>query len=195
MTNSEVFLDFVGKHYDDIKYRCKQVCLRNNRIYSDDTFHDTILKIDSVIKRKGGLKDMSEMGIKNYFVRSYVNALIDTSRNSYNKKRAQDVDPISFEWKDDEIAVLRDKVIKDFFEDFSVLYILMSVEEKFTSEEFYLFKLKMMCGMTYKQIYDKTRIKYSRDKIVGVTRWVRETLSRQEIKRVFDNIYGELIMN
>jgi hypothetical protein len=51
----------------------------------------------------------------------------------------------------------------------------------------------MLCNKTYKQIHDETKIKKSRDKIIEVNKWVKHNLTRDIIKKEFNEIYGDLI--
>ena len=69
------------------------------------------------------------------------------------------------------------------------------VELNFDAEHFYLYRLKTLCGKTYKQIHDETQIKKSRDKILEVSNWVKQNLTRDMIKAEFLDIYGDLIEN
>ena len=54
------------------------------------------------------------------------------------------------------------------------------VELNFPPEQLYLYKLKMICNKTYKQIHDETKIKKSRDKIIEVNKWVKNNQTRDE---------------
>lgn len=194
MTDEQKFLSTVGEHYDELKTICKEICKRNREKYSDDIFQDTIIKIAALITKKGCLKDMTTKGIMNYFTRSFVNNLRCEKRYAYVAKRDHN---ITTQEMNDKYELqhnhLKDKLIKDLFEDFSILYIMHMVEENFSSEGFYLYRLKTLCGMTYKQIYDKTKIKKSREQIVNINNWVKNNISKQDILKVFNNVYGNLI--
>jgi uncharacterized protein (DUF433 family) len=47
--------------------------------------------------------------------------------------------------------------------------------------------------MTYKTLAEKTRIKGVRQKVVTVKRWLQQNLSKDEIRKEFYEIYGDLI--
>ena len=139
---------------------------------------------------------MSDNGIMRYFVRSYVNNLRMEKRYAYHKKRDYNITQEEFNDRyEQSLSSKRDKIIKDLLEDFSVLYIMKLVELNFPPEQLYLYKLKMICNKTYKQIHDETRIKKSRDKIIEVNKWVKNNLTRDVIKKEFFDIYGDLIEN
>ena len=193
MTPIETYHNIVGKNYKHLIHICKEVCKKNREQYSEDILNDTVIQIHNIIKKKGQLDDMSEKGILNYFTRSYVNNLRCEKRYAYIKKRDHNITQEEFnERYEKSLTSKQDKIIHDLLEDFSVLFIMKQVELNFDSEHYYLFKLKTLCGMTYKQVHDKTHIKKSRDKILEVSKWVKENFTRKMIKEEFMDIYSDL---
>lgn len=196
MTPEETYLDIVGKNYKHLIHICKEVCKKNREVYSEDILNDTVIQIHKLIIKKGKLDDMSEKGIMNYFTRSYVNNLRMEKRYAYVKKRDYNITQDEFNSSFEKSLESKDaKILHDLLEDFSVLYIMKQVELNFDAEHYYLFKLKTLCGMTYKQVHDKTNIKKSKDKILEVSRWVKDNLSRRIIKQEFFDIYGDILDN
>lgn len=192
----DVYFTCLNKNYNNLKQVCKDVCKRNQEQYSEDTLNDTVIQIHKIIQKKGKLDDMSDNGIMRYFVRSYVNNLRMEKRYAYHKKRDYNITQEEFNDRyEQSLSPKRDKIIKDLLEDFSVLYIMKLVELNFPPEQLYLYKLKMICNKTYKQIHDETKIKKSRDKIIEVNKWVKQNLTRDVIKKEFFEIYGDLIAN
>ena len=186
----------ISQNYNNLKQVCKDVCKRNKEQYSEDSLNDTVIQIHKIIQKKGKLDDMSDNGIMRYFVRSYVNNLRMEKRYAYHKKRDYNITQEEFNDRyEQSLSSKRDKIIKDLLEDFSVLYIMKLVELNFPPEQLYLYKLKMICNKTYKQIHDETKIKKSRDKIIEVNKWVKQNLTRDVIKNEFMSIYGDLIEN
>lgn len=186
----------ISQNYNNLKQVCKDVCKRNKEQYSEDALNDTVIQVHKIIQKKGKLDDMSDNGIMRYFVRSYVNNLRCEKRYAYHKKRDYNITQEEFNDRyEQSLSSKRDKIIKDLLEDFSVLYIMKLVELNFPPEQLYLYKLKMICNKTYKQIHDETRIKKSRDKIIEVNKWVKQNLTRDVIKKEFFDIYGDLIEN
>lgn len=192
----DVYFTCINKNYNNLKQVCKDVCKRNKEQYSEDSLNDTVIQIHKIIQKKGKLDDMSENGIMRYFVRSYVNNLRMEKRYAYHKKRDYNITQEEFNDRyEQSLSSKRDKIINDLLEDFSVLYIMKLVELNFPPEQLYLYKLKMICNKTYKQIHDETKIKKSRDKIIEVNKWVKHNLTRDVIKKEFFEIYGDLIAN
>lgn len=193
MTPIETYHNIVGKNYKHLIHICKEVCKKNREQYSEDILNDTVIQIHNIIEKKGQLDDMSEKGILNYFTRSYVNNLRCEKRYAYIKKRDHNITQEEFnERYEKSLTSKQDKIIHDLLEDFSVLFIMKQVELNFDSEHYYLFKLKTLCNMTYKQVHDKTHIKKSRDKILEVSKWVKENFTRKMIKEEFMDIYSDL---
>lgn len=192
----DIYFTCLNKNYNNLKQVCKDVCKRNKEQYSEDALNDTVIQVHKIIQKKGKLDDMSDNGIMRYFVRSYVNNLRMEKRYAYHKKRDYNITQEEFNDRyEQSLSSKRDKIIKDLLEDFSVLYIMKLVELNFPPEQLYLYKLKMICNKTYKQIHDETKIKKSRDKIIEVNKWVKQNLTRDVIKKEFFDIYGDLIEN
>ena len=186
----------ISQNYNNIRQICNDVCKRNKEQYSEDALNDTVIQVHKIIQKKGKLDDMSDNGIMRYFVRSYVNNLRMEKRYAYHKKRDYNITQEEFNDRyEQSLSSKRDKIIKDLLEDFSVLYIMKLVELNFPPEQLYLYKLKMICNKTYKQIHDETKIKKSGDKIIEVNKWVKNNLTRDVIKKEFFDIYGDLIEN
>ena len=186
----------INQNYNNLRQICNDVCKRNKEQYSEDALNDTVIQVHKIIQKKGKLDDMSDNGIMRYFVRSYVNNLRMEKRYAYHKKRDYNITQEEFNDRyEQSLSSKRDKIIKDLLEDFSVLYIMKLVELNFPPEQLYLYKLKMICNKTYKQIHDETKIKKSRDKIIEVNKWVKQNLTRDVIKKEFFDIYGDLIEN
>lgn len=196
MEQLTTYFNCIESNYDNLQKICQDVCNRNKEQYSPDIFNDTIIQIHKIIQKKGQLDDMTCDGIMRYFVRSYVNNLRCEKRYAYIKKRDLNITKDEFNEQYEKSQFSRqEKIIKDLLEDFSVLYIMKMVELNFDAEHYHLFKLKTLCGMTYKQIHDKTHIKKSREKIIEVNNWVKENITRKKIKEEFQEIYGELLEN
>lgn len=186
----------IRQNYNNLRQICNDVCKRNKEQYSEDALNDTVIQVHKIIQKKGKLDDMSDNGIMRYFVRSYVNNLRMEKRYAYHKKRDHNISQEEFNDRyEQSLSSKRDKIIKDLLEDFSVLYIMKLVELNFPPEQLYLYKLKMICNKTYKQIHDETKIKKSRDKIIEVNKWVKQNLTRDVIKKEFMSIYGDLLEN
>lgn len=195
MTPNEEYFNVIKQQYNELKRICREVCKRNGEKFSEDIFQDTIIKINNIITKKGQLDDMSEKGIMNYFTRSFVNNLRCEKRNSYIAKRDHN---ISQETMNERYELthspLKNKLIKDLLEDFSILYIMKRIEDNFDNQSCHLYRLKTLCGMTYKQIHDKTHIKKSREIIIDINNWVKCNITRDEIWKVFQDVYGNLII-
>lgn len=115
-----------------------------------------------------------------------------------NQKRdlnveADDVDVMYEEWCNNNKEDSRTKILSDMWKDFSCLYIMMLVEDNWDDEHFYLFRLKHLCNMTYKQLTDKTGIKGVRQKILDVKQWLKDNLTKEDINKAFQLAYGDLL--
>ena len=157
-----------------------------------------IIKCYKRIQKKGQLNDKTPYGIESYLIKSYFNYLIDIKRSAEKQKRdlnynSDNIQDLYEEFYNANNDTARTKIASDLFKDFSILYILTKVEDNFDDESFYLFRLKHLCEMTYKQVYEETKIKGARQKILEVKAWVQDNVAKEDIKNAFNAVYGELL--
>ena len=162
--------------------------------FSEDIFNDTIIKCYELLEKKKSMKDESPKGMDNYFLKSlYLNTMME-KRYSYVKKRSHDIDVNSvLSSRDNGDSQVQSKLVKDLKTDFSVLYIMIQVEEHFDQQHFYLYRLKTLCEMTYKDICNKTQIKGARNMIIEVRTWIQNNIKKEDIDKAFYETYGDLI--
>ena len=197
LKDSEKFLKFVGENYEKLKYKYYNFCKEKGYNWDEDIFSDTILKVYDSIEKKGGLKDNSQYGMECYFFLSYRNNVKRDSMYARNVKRDKNItsDNVSLLYEDfvNKTSVSSEsKLINDLFVDFSVLYILNKVEENFSKEHYYLFRIKYLSRLTYKQVAEKTKLKGTRAKIIEVKNWVKENVSFDEVKSEFYKFYSDI---
>ena len=197
-TDQEKFITYIGAHYNDIKDKLQMLCRKNGQQFSEDSYHDVILKCHKAIKKKGKLKDSSAYGIESYLIRSYMNHEIDLKRVANVAKRdlnynSDNITELHEKWYNDNHSDAREKIKSDMYKDFSCLFIMSKVEDNFDQEHFYLFKLKTLANLTYKQLQDKTKIKASRQKVINVKNWLKDNVTKDDIKSAFNAMYGNLM--
>ena len=198
MLDQDVFINYINDHYTQLKNKYWKFCQEKQYTWDEDIFSDTILKCYDCVVKKGELKDKTPQGIENYFFNAFQNNIRNERRYSRNKKRdlnytAEKIAIVYENWYNENHNDARVKIVNDLFKDFSILYIMTQVEDHFDAEHFYLFRIKTLCNLTFKQLADKTNIKASRRKCIEVMRWVRENIKKEDIRTVFFQVYGDLI--
>lgn len=196
--DNRLFINYISDHYNQLYYKYRQFCKEKDYQWDEDIFQDTIVNCYSAITKKGKLQDTSNQGIENYFFKSFKMNLMREKQYARNMKRdlnveADDVDVMYEEWCNNNKEDSRTKILSDMWKDFSCLYIMMLVEDNWDDEHFYLFRLKHLCNMTYKQLTDKTGIKGVRQKILDVKQWLKDNLTKEEINKAFQLAYGDLL--
>lgn len=196
--DNRLFINYISDHYNQLYYKYRQFCKEKDYQWDEDIFQDTIVNCYSAITKKGKLQDTTSQGIENYFFKSFKMNIMREKQYARNQKRdlnveADDVDVMYEEWTNNNKEDARTKIVSDMWKDFSCLYIMMLVEEQFDDEHFYLFRLKHLCNMTYKQLTDKTGIKGVRQKILDVKQWLKDNLTKEEINKAFQLAYGDLL--
>ena len=197
MTDNEYFLDYIGKNYDEIKKRFKSYCYNKHQPWSEDIFQETIIKCHDLIKKNGEIKDKSNQGIENLFFMAFKTNIIRELEYAYVKNRDENITGEALKDKYEEYKQYNeisseDKVLKDAFQDFSVNYILSKVEENFNTIDFRLFRIKLFYNTTYKKIKELTKIGNSKQRIVNVQKWIKDNISKEELKEAFEEYQQQL---
>lgn len=198
MQDETLFLNYINDHYNELKRKYFKFCQEKQYDWDEDIFSDTILKCYDCIVKKGGLKDKSAHGIESYFFIAFRNNIMNEQRYSRNKKRDRNINSDSINdlyevWYNANNNDARVKIVNDLFKDFSILYIMTQVEDNFDEEHFYLFRLKTLCNLTFKRLSEITQIKASRKKVIEVMHYVKTNITKEEIRKVFYELYGDII--
>lgn len=199
MKDEQLFINHINDHYQELKNKYFKFCQEKQYDWDEDVYSDTILKCYETIKKNGKLKDTTPYGIESYFFRSFKNNIMNEKNYGRVKKRdmninSDNINDIYDVWYNDNFSDAKVKIVNDLFKDFSVLYIMAMVENNWDSEHFYLFRIKTLTpNMTFKKLADITKIKGSRKKTIEVIRWVKENIKKEEIRKVFYELYGDII--
>lgn len=188
------YLTYVGTNYKNLMKRMKAFCSDKGYIWDEDVLADTFLKVHDRISKKG-IEDSSDDGFENYTFMAFRQNVKREALYARVKKRCEteDVHILYERYFNSTKTSSTEKIQGDLFKDFSLIYILMKVEENFDEDHFYLFKLKHLCGMTYKELSEKTKIPNARKKVLTVMHWLKKNITKDEIAKRFDETYGYLI--
>lgn len=199
MEDKDKFIKHINDNYDILKRKFTKACRDLQLELDDDVFQDTILKCYESIQKKKRLNDNSPYGIESYFFQALKQNIKRSKQYAYVQKKdanitSDNVHLLYEEWSNANKTSAKEKLASDLYKDFAVLYILKMVELNFDEECFYLFRLKyLMPEMTYKRLAEKTKIKKVREKVCQVKQWIRENITKQQIKSEFYDIYGSLL--
>lgn len=199
MEDKTRFINYINDHYNQLKLKYRRFCTEKQYDWDEDIFSDTILSCYTAIEKKGKLNDTSNQGIENYFFRSFKQNIQREKQYCRVSKRdlnynSENINEVYEEWYNENNSPARVKLLNDLWKDFLVLFIMTKVEDNFDSEHFLLFRLKYLIPqMTYKKLQEKTQAKKCRQKVVNVKNWVRDNVSKDEAKKIFTLMYGDLI--
>lgn len=197
MKDEETFLLHINDNYERLRGRYMKFCHEKQYQWDEDIFSDTIVKCYDTIKRKGRLDDNTPDGIENYFFKSFKINLQREKQYSRNAKRdlnlTDSLESIYEDYYNNTNITPTEKIRNDSWKDFATLYIMMAVEQQFDYEHFHLFQLKMLCNLTYRELAQKTNSKGVRNKVLAVKQWVKDNISKEQIKRAFDEQYGKML--
>jgi len=199
MSDARLFLEYINDNYEILKNKYKTMCIQNQLNWDEDVFSNTILSCYNAINKKGKLDDTSNQGIENYFFRSFKQNVQRERQYCRVSKRDlnynSDSINLAYEnWFNDTKDTAINKIRSDLYKDFATLYIMHRVEDEFDAEHFRLFNLKTLIpDMTYKKLQEKTKCTSCRQKVIDVRNWVRNNVSKAEIKKAFNLMYGNLL--
>ena len=199
MTDARLFLEYINDNYEILKNKYKTMCVQNQLIWDEDVFSNTILSCYNAINKKGKLDDTSNQGIENYFFRSFKQNVQRERQYCRVSKRDlnynSDSINLAYEnWYNDTKDTAINKIRSDLYKDFATLYIMHRVEDEFDAEHFRLFNLKTLIpDMTYKKLQEKTKCTSCRQKVIDVRNWVRNNVTKEEIKKAFNLMYGNML--
>lgn len=199
LNDQTLFINYINDHYQTLKNKYRRFCIEKQYDWDEDIFSDTILSCYTAIEKKGSLNDKTNQGIENYFFRSFKQNLQREKQYCRVSKRdmnynSDNINDVYEEWYNENNSPARVKLLNDLWKDFLVLFIMTKVEDNFDSEHFLLFRLKYLIPqMTYKKLQEKTQAKKCRQKVVNVKNWVKDNVSKDEAKKIFTLMYGDLI--
>ena len=87
MEDATIFLNYINDNYDKVGGTLKLLSAQRKMKYSEDAFHESILRCHKAISKKGYLKDKSPYGITSYLIRSYFNLINEEKRSAKVRKR------------------------------------------------------------------------------------------------------------
>ena len=197
MTDEETFIRHINDNYGRLQGRYMKFCHEKHYQFDEDIFSDTIIKCYDTIKRKGRLDDNTPEGIENYFFKSFKINLQREKQYSRNAKRdlnlTDTIEELYEDYYNSTNMTSDEKITNDLWKDFATLYIMMAVEQQFDHEHVHLFQLKMLCNLTYRELAEKTNSKGVRNKVLAVKQWVKDNITKEEIKKAFDEQYNHFL--
>ena len=197
MKIEERFINHISNHYDELKDRFQAFCYNKHYTWDEDIFSDTYLKCYEVIKRAGDMANPTPKGMEDYFFRSFKQNTVREKQYARNTKKDSniiDVQSAYEEYYNDNNVTALHKVQRDLYNDFSVMYLAKQLEQNVDAQSFYLWRLKSFIPkMTYQRLSQLTGIKGCRSKVVACKNWLKDNVSQKDIKKAFDNEYGQIL--
>ena len=185
---ADKWLQYIGTIYEE--YRMKYFKMANDLNYkvSEDMLNDTILACYNSIARNN-LSDTTEQGMRNYLFRAFKVNLNAISNYDKRKDVVDDLSALAEQYENQGEATYN-KIKKQLFEDYSLIYILEQVENNFDTISFNVFRLKTMLEKcTYQKLRDITKVRDCKKRVVKVMKWLRENITEKEILTNFKKQY------
>ena len=185
---ADKWLQYIGTIYEE--YRMKYFKMANDLNYkvSEDMLNDTILACYNSIARNN-LSDTTEQGMRNYLFRAFKVNLNAISNYDKRKDVVDDLTALAEQYEFQGEATYN-KIKKQLFEDYSVIYLLNKVEDNFDTISFNVFRLKTMLEKcTYQKLRDITKVRDCKKRVVKVMKWLRENITEKEILTNFKKNY------
>lgn len=184
---ADKWLQYIGTIYEE--YRMKYFKMANDLNYNvnEDMLNDTILACYNSIARNN-LSDTTEQGMRNYLFRAFKVNLNAVSNYDKRKDVVDDLTALA-ERYETQGETTYNKIKKQVFEDYSVIYLLNKVEDNFDTITFHCYRLKTMLPCTYQKLREITKVKDCKKRVVKVNKWLRENITEKEILTNFKKQY------
>lgn len=184
---ADKWLQYIGTIYEE--YRMKYFKMANDLNYNvnEDMLNDTILSCYNSIARNN-LSDTTEQGMRNYLFRAFKVNLNAVSNYDKRKDVVDDLSTLAEQYETQGEATYN-KIKKQLFEDYSLIYILERVENNFDTITFHCFRLKTMIPCTYQRLREITKVKDCKKRVIKVNKWLRDNMTRQDIYNAFISDY------
>lgn len=151
------FLELSGKMYTKNKEKWSKMVDG----FNEDTYNDTILKVyDSILKGADTGGDL-----QGYWFKSFKNNLNREKDYSHRKNR-EDIDPFD---------VLKEKEYEENNINlyYSAIYdILLKVKHQFNRKTFEVFRMYLLCDMSYEKLNELTGLSDCKERITKVRKWL-----------------------
>ena len=185
---ADKWIQYIGTIYEE--YRMKYFKMANDLNYNvnEDMLNDTILACYNSIARNN-LSDTTEQGMRNYLFRAFKVNLNAISNYDKRKDVVDDLTALAEQYETQGEATYN-KIKKQLFDDYSVIYLLNKVEDNFDTITFNVFRLKTMLEKcTYQKLRDITKVRDCKKRVVKVMKWIRENITEKEILTNFKKQY------
>lgn len=184
---ADKWIQYIGTIYEE--YRKKYFKMANDLNYkvSEDMLNDTILSCYNSIARNN-LSDTTEQGMRNYLFRAFKVNLNAVSNYDKRKDVVDDLSALAERYENQGEATYN-KIKKQLFDDYSLIYIFEMVENNFDTITFHCFRLKTMVPCTYQRLREITKVKDCKKRVIKVNKWLRENMTRQDIYNAFIHDY------
>jgi hypothetical protein len=200
MSDQDKFINHINDHYTELKWKYFKFCNEHQYPWDEDIYSDTIVKCYDTIVKKGKLSDTTPQGIENYFFKAFKNNIMNEKNYCRTKYRdwninSDNINDIYEDWYNNNNISEHTKLVSDLWKDFATLYIMTMVEQNFDSEHFYLYRMKTLVpNMTFKKLAQECKhIKATRRKVLEVMHWVKDNITKEDIRKVFYTLYGDIV--
>lgn len=131
----------------------------------EDIYNDTILKVyDSILKGAD-----TEGDLNGYWFKAYKNNLNRNKDYSHHKNK-EDIDPFD---------VLKEKEYEEnninlYYSTIST--ILLKVKDKFDRKSFEVFRMYLLCNMSYDKLNELTGMSDCKERITKIRKWLNDKI-------------------
>ena len=184
---ADKWLQYIGTIYEEYRMKYFKMATQLNYNVNEDMLNDTILACYNSIARNN-LSDTTEQGMRNYLFRAFKVNLNAISNYDKRKDVVDDLTALAEQYENQGEATYN-KIKKQLFEDYSVIYLLNKVEDNFDTISFHCFRLKTMLPCTYQRLREITKVKDCKKRVVKIMKWLRENITEKEILTNFKKNY------
>lgn len=196
---ADIYMSWLSENYEAQKRKLYAFCMSSGVTFDEDVYSDTALKVYDKISAEGSV-DPTPTGFENYLFKSFRNNIIREKQYAriarMDDNYEGEVEQIYDEYYNKEKETEKEKLKSDLWKDYATLYLMSKVEENFDAEHSYIFRLKtFLPKATYRRLREETGLKNIRQKYVTVKNWLKDNVSKADIKKAFEDKYGDMLDN
>ena len=185
---ADKWIQYIGTIYEEYRMKYFKMAIDLNYNVNEDMLNDTIIACYNSIARNN-LSDTTEQGMRNYLFRAFKVNLNAISNYDKRKDVVDDLTALAEQYETQGEATYN-KIKKQLFDDYSVIYLLNKVEDNFDTITFNVFRLRTMLEKcTYQKLRDITKVRDCKKRVVKVMKWVRNNITKKEILTNFKKTY------
>lgn len=192
----KIFSNVLADNWSEYQRKMKQWAFLNAVDFDEDVLQETFIKCVDLISRKG-LKDKTKQGCLNYFFLAFRNNTYQQHLQDSKRLIDDNADIFKLEIEDEDVVLIEEQ--RRQYAELARQYILQQVQKNFDNISYAIFRLRHCFTLngktpTFKMLKEITKVQDTRKRLIEVTQWVKQNISKEDINNYIKN-YNSKCLN